>query len=99
MAVATTQAIEIPGSVQPNPFSARTSLSFALPANLPVRLEVFDVRGYLVSTVVDGVLDAGPHTEFWDGRHRGGAPAANGTYVLRLTAGSKTLIRKALLAR
>ena len=46
---------------QPNPFGLRTTLRFALPKASHVRLEVFDLAGRRVATVVDGPREAGRH--------------------------------------
>ena len=46
---------------QPNPFAARTVLSFELSAAAWVRIKVFDVRGRMVGMLYDGAIEAGPH--------------------------------------
>ena len=57
--------------------------------NAPVRLNIFDVTGRLVRTLVDGKsLQAGPHTALWDGRDGAGRSVASGTYFARMEAGS-----------
>jgi len=77
----------------PNPFSAKTSLSFVLPKAGPVSLSVYDVSGRLVSTLIDRPMDSGTHQVNWDGRDSGGNSVANGVYLLRLQAGGETLTR------
>jgi hypothetical protein len=71
----------------PNPFVAATSLRFVLNESSPVRLEVFDVRGRLVSRVAAGVFPAGEHRITWDGRSVLGVVAGPGVYLVRLTTG------------
>jgi len=58
-----------------------------------VRLELFDVRGRRLRTLVSGGLAAGTHTAAWDGRTERGERAAAGVYFLRLTtpAGRRNL--------
>ena len=72
----------------PNPFNPSTTLSFALPASSRVLLEVFDVRGQLVATLLDENRTAGVHRVTWDGRDRSGQPVASGVYLCRIQAGS-----------
>jgi hypothetical protein len=81
----------------PNPFVARTRIRFALPAAAAVRLEVFDLQGQRVATLVEGERTAGWHTvEF--GRHgRAGAPLPGGVYFYRLTTPAATATRRLLL--
>lgn len=70
----------------PNPFNPVTTLAFELFGNgmRRVRLELLDVRGRRVRTLVDAWLSAGPHRVRWDGRDESGAPVAGGTYYARL---------------
>ncbi len=83
----------------PNPFTEETALQFALPASTRVRVEVYDVTGRLVSTLVDGSLPAGVNRIVWDGSDDRGAPAASGIYFCRAQAGEWHEARKVVLLR
>jgi len=78
---------------RPNPFTSRTALHFDLPVGGRVRLEIFDVAGRRVRTLVDGTLGPGFHVSEWDGRGDGGGLRA-GVYFARLEAPSGILRRK-----
>ena len=52
----------------PNPFNPRTTLSFTLPTTQHVRLDIHDLRGRLVTTLVRGTLPVGRHEVVWNGR-------------------------------
>jgi hypothetical protein len=78
---------------QPNPFTWRTSVHFDLPVGGRVRLEISDVAGRHVRTLVDGTLTPGAHVSEWDGRGDGGGLRA-GIYFARLEAPGGTLRRK-----
>jgi hypothetical protein len=81
--------------VAPNPFSARTTISFRLPARAPVSAAVWDVGGRLVRTLADGApRDAGEHRLAWDGRRDDGRPAAPGVYFARLSTRPRTSVHK-----
>ncbi|HPF36290.1 MAG TPA: lamin tail domain-containing protein [Candidatus Krumholzibacteria bacterium] len=74
----------------PNPFNPKTSFSFTLKQDERVTLEVFDLRGRTVRTVVDARLQAGAYENVysWDGTDAHGRPVTSGTYFFRLKTGS-----------
>jgi hypothetical protein len=73
----------------PNPFNPSTDISFTVPAGgAPVTLQIFDVSGRLVRTLVDGFEAGGARTVTWHGRSDDGRPAPSGVYFYRLTAPS-----------
>ncbi|MEZ4386222.1 MAG: DUF4397 domain-containing protein [Candidatus Krumholzibacteriia bacterium] len=82
------------GQNYPNPFNPRTTISYALPREGAVRLQIFNVRGQLVRTLVDGVQSAGNHEVVFDGER-----LASGSYVYRLTAGGETVTRRMMLVK
>ena len=66
----------------PNPFNPSTEIHFDLSEAAKVQLVVYDVMGWEVARLVDGVLPAGQHRATWEAT---GLPS--GTYLYRLTAG------------
>jgi hypothetical protein len=78
----------------PNPFRGATTLSYALPEESRVVLEVFNVAGARVSTLVDGTKPAGVHAARIDGGTLGA-----GIYFARLQAGDRSVIRKVMLLK
>ncbi|MBU8871279.1 MAG: S8 family serine peptidase [Gemmatimonadales bacterium] len=83
----------------PNPFNPRTLVSFTLAAPGPVRLDVFNLKGQLVRTLVDSHLEAGPHAEVWNGCDVTGLEVGSGVYLYRLETGEGVLEGKMLLVR
>jgi hypothetical protein len=83
----------------PNPFNPVTRIEFAIPGDAQVSLRVYDARGRLVRTLVDGYLAAGRRTVEWDGRTDNGDPAASGTYFMRLVGGGEYLTRSISLLK
>ncbi len=73
----------------PNPFNPKTRIAFALPAREHVRVSIYDIRGRLVRTLVDEVLEAGPHDLAWDGTNGADEPVGSGVYFYRLEAGTR----------
>ncbi len=83
----------------PNPFNPQTFIEFALPQAGQVSLKIYDGRGRLVRTLVDGVRAAGPHRVVWDGADDAGRSAASGVYHYVLKSADRDLRRKMTLLR
>ena len=71
----------------PNPFNPHTMIRFDLPAPRDVTLAIFDARGRLVRTLVNGPETAGVHTVIWDGCDDAGHQVSSGLYLCRIKAG------------
>ena len=100
----TLPATQLPESIElldgvPNPFAARTSIGFALPAWGRASIEVFSADGRKVRTLVDENFEAGVHQVEWDGRDDDGRSAPSGTYVYRLTTQDGKETRKLVLLK
>lgn len=87
------------GSVYPNPFNPRTTVSFALSKPGKVSLRVFDARGRAVATLVDRSLPAGRHEEVWDGRDDSGRTVSSGVYMAQLITDSGSSRRKMVMLK
>ncbi len=85
-------ATELPAAyrlyeAQPNPFNPSTTLAFDLPVEGAVRLDIYDITGRLVRTLVNGNLPAGAHRVEWNGTDANGGTVASGVYFYELAAG------------
>jgi hypothetical protein len=83
----------------PNPFNPSTTIRFELSRPGAIQLEIFDVRGRRVRTLIDEHRGAGEHTLRWDGRNGRGREVATGVYFLRLRSGSKSTTQRMVLIR
>lgn len=83
----------------PNPFNPETEISFSIPVQAEVKLEVFNIRGQRVRTLVDEQLSAGRHTIVWHGDTQNGSSAASGVYFYRLTTPQSSAVRKMVLMK
>ena len=83
----------------PNPFNPTTLVRFTLPAIQHAALGLYDVRGRLVRTLVDGVQTAGLNEMRWDGRDARGRAVSSGTYFARLQAADQVLVKSLTLVR
>ncbi len=78
----------------PNPFNPSTTITFDVPRSSNIQLQVFDVTGRLVGTLVDGFMEAGKHTQSWDASNQ-----ASGMYFVRMTSEQGQFTQKMLLVK
>jgi hypothetical protein len=83
----------------PNPFNPITTISFTLDRSGLASVEVFDVAGRRVRTLLRQDLSAGDHDVMWNGRDDTGRIVASGVYVYRLKTASMELSRRMLLLK
>jgi len=86
-------------AVFPNPFNPQTTILYSLPVKAFVHLAIFDARGCLVKTLIDGLESAGQGLITWNGENENGTEVASGVYFCRLTAGKETISKKMVLLR
>jgi hypothetical protein len=83
----------------PNPFNPRTTISFELATKDRVRLDVFDLRGKWVCTLVNDDLPQGHHDVLWSGLDDRGRSLSSNLYLYRLEIGHFVATRKMLLLK
>lgn len=84
---------------QPNPFNPLTTISYGVPSRTSVKLEVFDVTGRLVSTLLEGEIDAGYNNTVWDGTNAAGDRVASGVYFAKFSALGEEMSAKMVLLK
>jgi outer membrane protein assembly factor BamB len=87
------------GAAYPNPFNATTTISYTLPRESEVRLEIFDLLGRHVITLMDAVQAAGVHAAVWAGESASGTAAGSGVYFVRLQCESFRQTHKLVLMK
>ncbi len=85
------------GQNYPNPFNPSTIIPYQLPVASHVRLEVLNMLGQHLATLVDGERSAGMHTAQWDATDAAGRAVGAGVYVYRLSGGGLTVSRRMVL--
>jgi hypothetical protein len=78
----------------PNPFNPTTQISYELPASADVRLEVFNIQGQRVASLVNAAQTAGTHTVTFDASN-----LASGVYLYRLQVGAQVITKKMTLLK
>ena len=88
-------------SPMPNPFNASTRIEFGL-ANGdegPVKVEVYDILGHKVNTLLDGNLKPGNYRFTWTGNDNSGRRVSSGTYFIRFDGAERKIIKKVSLIK
>jgi hypothetical protein len=83
----------------PNPFNPTTSISYGLPRDSHVRIDIFNLLGQRIRTLLNEDQRAGYKSVVWDGRDAAGQSVASGVYLYRLKAGEKEMSRKMLMLK
>jgi hypothetical protein len=99
-------ADDLPGAgrlsvtAHPNPFNPTTTIAFELPRAMEVSLDIFDLQGRLVRSLLDeSPFATGGHKQVWDGRDGEGRATASGVYFYRFTAGDQKRVGKLTLLK
>ena len=85
------------GQNYPNPFNPSTIIPYQLPTSAHVRLEVFNLLGQRLATLVDAEQAAGMHTAQWDATDAAGRAVGAGVYIYRLSSDEMTESRRMVL--
>ncbi|MBT7310546.1 T9SS type A sorting domain-containing protein, partial [bacterium] len=83
----------------PNPFNPRTQISFTMPSAGHASVQVLNLRGQLVSTLLDNSVDVGDYTLQWNGLDDNGRSVPSGVYLVRATGAGNINISKVVLAK
>jgi hypothetical protein len=83
----------------PNPFKSETTLVFSLRANEHVDVEVFNIRGQRVATLINESCRAGKHTAVWNGTDDAGKSLEPGIYLARIQTAGSTQTRRIILLK
>ncbi|MDI6803356.1 MAG: FlgD immunoglobulin-like domain containing protein [Bacteroidota bacterium] len=92
------------GQNYPNPFNPSTRFNVALPQNAEVNVDVYDILGRKLASIVSGNLTAGNHLLEWNGQADAGYTVPSGIYFIKMTAKSQenkivSFVRKATILK
>jgi hypothetical protein len=83
----------------PNPFNAITKIDYELPKKSNVKINIYNILGQRVRTLVDKVIDKGYRNVFWDGKDNNGKVMSSGVYIYMLKVGDKVMTKKLTLIK
>jgi len=90
--------VRIPASVEltnyPNPFNLSTNISFSLPKASEIDIDIYDLLGRKITTLLDSYVPEGNHTVLWQPEN-----ISSGIYFYKITAGDFSISKKMILLK
>jgi DNA-binding transcriptional regulator YhcF (GntR family) len=83
----------------PNPFNPETTIQYVTPAEGQVTIQIYDIQGKLIRSLLHEFQSAGTHTLRWDGLNETGTRVPSGTYFLRVTAGTEKVSKRIIMTK
>jgi len=83
----------------PNPFNPETRIDFSLRNPEQVKIDIYNIKGRKVITLLDSQIEAGHHSIYWNGRNGNGQEMGSGIYFYRMEAGEYRALRKMILIK
>jgi ribosomal protein L21E len=84
----------------PSPFNPSTTISFSVAKdNIPISIEIFNIRGQKVRTLMNDSVQKGSHNQVWDGKDDNMHNVSSGTYIITMKAAGYTKTTKAILIK
>jgi Peptidase family C25 len=78
----------------PNPFNPETTIRYYLPESGIVKLAVYNIKGKLVSNLINNYGNEGWHERVWNGKDAAGRATSSGIYIIRLQSGEYSISHK-----
>lgn len=83
----------------PNPFNPNTTICFNLSKAGSVNLEIYNLKGQRIKSLINQTLGTGEHNAVWTGTDENGKKVSSGVYFYRLTAGSTSVMKKMIMVK
>lgn len=83
----------------PNPFNPNTTISYSLNSETQVKLEIYNVKGQKVKTLVNEKQERGEHSQSWDGIDNSGNPVSSGVYLYKLKTDYDETVKRMMLIK
>ena len=83
----------------PNPFNPETTISYEIASDGNARIDIFNLKGQLVKTLVNDNKVSGPHRVVWNGTDKYGRKVASGIYQYRLITKDGSITKKMILMK
>ncbi|MCF7857799.1 MAG: T9SS type A sorting domain-containing protein [Candidatus Cloacimonetes bacterium] len=93
------EVYDLSASNYPNPFNPTTTIVYSLPDDGRVNLEVYNIKGQLVKTLVKGEQLAGSYETVWNGKDNNDKSVSSGIYFYRLSTKDDTIMKKMLMLK
>jgi len=86
-------------SLAPNPARHEVNIRFTLNHSMDVSVQVYNIAGQNLRTLIDEHLNAGMHTISWDGHDDNGSALSSGTYIIRVCTDDIVISRTVVLVK
>ena len=83
----------------PNPFNPVTTIRYDVPEQAHVTMEIYNLLGQRVATLVNGIQEPGYHAILWNGTNMSGAAMSSGMYFYHIQAGDFRSVKKLILVK
>jgi len=83
----------------PNPFNPETTIRYSVKETSPVTIEVYNLKGQLVHTLVNEVQTPGHYSVVWNGRDNHNQPVASGVYLYKMSSSKYSSTKKMILMK
>lgn len=83
----------------PNPFNPSTTIRYEVPRRSKVEINVYNMLGQLIATLVNGEIEAGRYFVTWNGRNDQGIQMSSGVYFYQIHADEFTQTKKLILLK
>ncbi|MBC8416689.1 MAG: T9SS type A sorting domain-containing protein [Candidatus Cloacimonetes bacterium] len=83
----------------PNPFNPETKIIFNIPEEGNVKLEIYNIKGQKVKTLMDCYMSPGRSEMIWNGKDDNGKRFSSGVYFYKLQTPSKSYVKKCILLK
>ena len=93
------EIIEFSASNYPNPFNPTTTISYSLPLEGNISLNVYNVKGQLVRQLIDGSQLEGHYEVVWNGKDNNEKSVSSGIYFYKLSTKDETIMKKMLMLK
>jgi len=100
------KTITIPAVAQlhsnyPNPFNPTTTITFDVVSIIPIdiKIDIYNVKGQKVRSLVDGMYSAGSHSAIWNGMSDNGQSVSSGVYFYQMTTGNNTEVKRMVMMK
>ena len=90
---------EIATANYPNPFNPSTTITYSIPSDGLVSIDIYNIKGQLVRQLLSGEQSKGSHSVVWNGKDNNGRECSSGFYFYRVSAGNQSLTRKILMLK
>ncbi len=93
------EIIEFSASNYPNPFNPATTISYSLPQEGKVSLNIYNIKGQLVKQLIDGSQPEGYYEVVWNGKDNNEKSVSSGIYFYKLSTKDETIMKKMLMLK